>query len=178
MIIDIAALILLAIALYKGFTKGLIVALFSFLALLVGLAAALKLSALVAEYLGTNTNVSGKWLPVLAFLLVFIAAVLLVRLGAKAIEAAFKMAMLGWLNRLGGILFFSLLYLFAFSIILFYAQKIPLIKPETAAASVFYPYLAPLAPKIIQGMATVLPFLKDMFAELSEFFDGVAHKAG
>src|SRR5690349_8193204 len=110
--IDIIVLGLLLLALFKGLRKGLVLAVFSFLAFVIGLAAALKLSALVAVYLGENTNVSGRWLPVLAFVLVFGVVLLLVRLGAKLVEGGLQLVLLGWLNRVGGVLFFALLYLF------------------------------------------------------------------
>jgi membrane protein required for colicin V production len=177
MIIDIIVLILLALAIYRGFTKGLVVALFSFLAFLVGLAAALKLSALVAVYLSETTNISQRWLPVLAFVIVFFVVVLLVRLGAKAIEGVLRIAMLGWLNRLGGIIFFAMLYLMIFSVILFYSSKVNIIKPETSAASVSYSYIQPLGPAMVESLGIVLPFFKNMFAELEGFFSGLSQKA-
>src|SRR5512138_3717427 len=99
MFIDFIAIALLVLSIIKGFQKGLVVAIFSLLAFIIGLAAALKLSAVVAEYLRANTNISQKWLPILAFAIVFLAVVLLVRLGAKAIEGGLKLAMLGWLNK-------------------------------------------------------------------------------
>lgn len=76
MLIDVVFLIMLVFAVFKGLRNGLIVGLFSFLAIFVGLAAALKLSTLVAAYLGTQTSVSERWLPFLAFAIVFIGAVL------------------------------------------------------------------------------------------------------
>ena len=94
MVIDIIVLLLLVLAIFKGYTKGLVVAVFSFLAFIIGLAAALKLSTLVADYLGTATSISSRWLPFLAFTLVFIAVILLVRLGAKLIEGSLRLAML------------------------------------------------------------------------------------
>ncbi len=177
MIIDVIVLILLALAIYRGFTKGLVVALFSFLAFMIGLAAALKLSALVAGYLSESTNISQRWLPVLAFIIVFFVVVLLVRLGAKAIEGILRIAMLGWMNRLGGILFFVLLYLMVFSVILFYGREINLIKPETVSASVSYAYIQPLGPAMVEGLGVVLPFFKNMFTELEGFFSDLSQKA-
>ena len=174
MIIDVIILILLVLALFKGFRNGLVVAIFSFLAFVIGLAAAMKLSAVVAGYIGANITVSKRWLPILAFAVVFFLVVFLVRLGAKAIEGVLKIAMLGWLNKLGGILFYFLLYLFIFSILLFYAQQLNLIKPATINASVTYPWLQPLAPKVISGLGFILPFFKDMFAQLEKFFEGVS----
>lgn len=174
MLIDLIALGLLAMALFKGFRKGLIVAVFSFVAFVVGLAAALKLSAAAAAYLGAAVSVSQRWLPVLAFTLVFLLVALLVRLGARLLEGAVKMAMLGWLNRLGGIFFYILIYGFIFSILLFYATELHLVRAETAAASVVYPVLQPLAPKIIGWLGVILPFFRDLFGQLLHFFEGAA----
>jgi membrane protein required for colicin V production len=174
MFIDIVVAVLLIIAIYKGFTKGLVVGVFSFVAFIIGLAAALKLSAVVASYLGENISVSQKWLPVIAFFLVFFVVVLLVRLGAKAIEGVMRLAMLGWLNRIGGIIFFSLLYLFILSIILFYASNLHLLGEKTIKGSVTYSWLRPMAPGIIEAAGKLLPFLKNMFADLSAFFGSVA----
>ena len=119
MFIDFIAIGIIILSIIKGFRNGLVVAIFSLLAFIIGLAAAIKLSAVVAEYLGTNTNISQRWLPILAFAIVFFVVVLLVRLGAKAIEGGLRMAMLGWLNKLGGIVFylllFSLYYLLCFN---------------------------------------------------------------
>src|SRR5690349_5475773 len=107
--IDLICLGLLVLALFKGLKKGLVLAVFSFLAFVIGLAASLKLSAVVAAYLGASTNVSARWLPVLAFALVFVGVLLLVRLGARLIEGALQVVLLGWANKLGGVLFYALL---------------------------------------------------------------------
>src|SRR6478672_12499601 len=107
--IDFVLVILLIVAIFKGLRNGFVLAIFSFLAFVIGLAAALKLSTVVAGYLDTNTNVSHRWLPVLAFAIVFLIVVFLVKLSAKAIEGALKIVMLGWLNKLGGVLFYALL---------------------------------------------------------------------
>lgn len=176
MLIDIIALGLLVLALFKGLRNGLVLALFSLIAFVIGLAAALKLSATVADYLGENTAISGKWLPVLAFTLVFIGVILLVRLGAKLIEGALRLVMLGWLNRIGGVLFYGLLYLFIYSVLLFYAYQLELIKPQTVSTSITFGYIYPVAPEVLRGMGKVLPFLRDTFSDLETFFDHIAQK--
>lgn len=173
-IIDIIVFALIFIGVIKGMRNGLVLGIFSVLAFIVGLAAAIKLSAVVAEQLEASTNLSQRWLPVLAFALVFVLVVFLVRLGAKLIEGAMKMAMLGWLNKLGGIILYVLLYLLIFSVLLFYAEQLNLIKPATAEVSLTYPIIYPMAPEVIGALGTVLPFFRDMFAELEAFFDGLA----
>jgi membrane protein required for colicin V production len=176
MFLDIVVVVLLVLALVKGLRKGLILGIFSFLAFIIGLAAALKLSSVAAAYLGQNTAVSARWLPVLAFVLVFVGVAFLVHLGAKALEGVLQLAMLGWLNKIGGVILFSLLYLFILSILLFYVERLDLIKTSTTEASITYPLLHHLGPEVIDGLGIILPLFKNMFASLGQFFEGVPAK--
>ena len=173
--IDILFAVIICVAIFKGYRKGLIIAVFSILAFIVGLAAALKLSAAVAAYLQHNISLSGKWLPFISFTLVFIGVVFLVRMGAKLIESTFEMAMLGWINRIGGVLLFAVLYLLIFSVFLFYTDKVHLFEQETLQASKTYPFLQPWGPKIIEGFGKYLPVFKDMFTELSNYFASLSN---
>ena len=174
MLIDIIFAFLIFFACIRGFNKGLIVALFSIIAFIVGLAAALKLSAIVAAKL--STGVSGKWLPVLSFILVFIFVAMLVSAGASIIQKTFELAMLGWVNRIAGMLFFILLYSIIYSIFLFYAVQLRMIKDATVSASIVYPYIQPLGLQIMNKIGTVIPFFKDIFDQLEHFFGKVADK--
>jgi membrane protein required for colicin V production len=176
MIIDLIAAGLFILAIFKGIRNGFVLAVFSFIAFFIGLAAALKLSSLVAGYLGNSTNISQRWLPVLAFTIVFIGVIILVRLGAKALEGVLRAVMLGWLNKLAGVLLYSLVYLFIFSVLVFYAEKLSLLKPRTTEASVTYSFIQPLGPKFMDALGYVLPFFKNMFGQLESFFDGIAKK--
>lgn len=176
MMIDLIYAILLVLATIKGFQRGLIVGLFSFVALVVGLAAALKLSTIVAGYLGDTVNISAEWLPFISFLAVFIGVVLLIRLGAKAIESAIEVVMLGWLNRIGGILLYIAMYTLVYSVLLFYAGKMDLIQSETIEKSVTYTWIEPLGPKVIGAIGSIIPWFKDLFGELTAFFEKLSHE--
>jgi membrane protein required for colicin V production len=177
MIIDIICVILLVLAVIRGYQRGLIVGIFALLAIIIGLAAAMKLSIVVAGYLGDTINISDRWLPVISFAVVFIGVILLVRLGANAIEKAVQAITLGWLNRLGGIVLYVVIYITAFSVILFYLEMLGLIRSETISKSATYSLIQPWGPKAIDAMGVVLPFFRDMFTELQEFFEGVADRS-
>ena len=178
MLIDIIFAVCMVIAILKGFQKGLVVAIFSIVAFIIGLAAALKLSTVVAGYLKDSISVSAKWLPFISFVLVFLGVILLVRMGAKMIEKTLQVAMLGWVNRLGGIIFYAVLYLLILSIFLFYAQKLQLLQPSTIQSSLTYSFVQPWGPKVINGIGNFIPFFKDMFADLEAFFTGISNKIG
>jgi membrane protein required for colicin V production len=176
MIIDLIFAVLMVLAVIHGYRRGLIVAVFSFIAIIVGLAAAIKLSTAVAKHLGQAVKISDRWLPVISFILVFIVVILLIRLGAKAIQRITETVMLGWANKLGGIILYAAIYTTVFSILLFYAAQMKMIKSETIQASVTYPFIQPWGPKAIDGLGAVIPFFKDMFTDLEQFFSGVSQK--
>ena len=176
MLIDIAFLITIIIAVFKGFSKGLVVGIFSFIAFIIGLAAALKLSAVVAHHFESSAGMAAKWLPVISFAFVFIVVVLLVNIGARIIRKTISIAMLGWLDKIGGVLFYICIYTIIFSVILFLAERTFLIKPETVSASCVHDYVASWGPKVINNLGKIIPVFKDLFKQLQSFFETLGHK--
>ena len=174
MIIDNVFIVLLIIAFLKGAKKGLIQSLFTFLAFFVGLAAAIKLSAVVANHLSHQTTLGSKWIPFISFILVFAVVVILVRALGKFVEKANEMVMMGWINKIGGVLLYLFLYGIIYSILLFYLKNLGILKPTTIQASKFYPYLSPLAPDAINILGNIIPFFKDVFVELERYFGVVS----
>ncbi len=177
MLIDLAYLVLLVLAVVKGYSKGFVIAVFSFLAIFVGLAAALKLSATVAVWLGKSINVGERLLPVLAFVIILVAVAIVTRIVAKLIEKTLQLAMLGLLNRLGGIILYVLLYTIVFSIVLFYINKLDLINENTIVESHTFPFIQPWGPKAINAFADLLPWFKNMFLQLENFFAKAIEKS-
>ena len=176
MAIDILVAFALVLAVIKGIQKGFIVAVFSVLAFIVGIAAALKLSASVANWLDGATNIGAKWLPFISFVLVFIAVVLLVRMGAKFIESAVQLALMGWVNKLLGVVLYAVLYSIIVSVFLFYAQQLNLFADATMNQSVTWPYIRPWAPVVIAKIGDVVPLFKNLFVQLGDFFEKVNHQ--
>lgn len=168
--IDILFFILMVFAVFKGYRNGFVVAVFSFLAVIIGLAAAMKLSALVAGWLKDATNISAAWLPFLSFMLVMVGVIVLVRLGARMIQSALQMMMLGLLNRLAGILLYAALYTTVLSVLIFYALKMQLLRPETVASSQTYAFIQPWGPRAIELFGVIIPWFRGMFSQLSAFF--------
>ncbi len=176
MILDIICAVIVILAVFRGLSQGLIVGLFSFVAIIIGLAAALKLSAAVAGYIGKAVKVSDEWLPLISFIVVFIIVVLLIRMGARALQNAVEVVMLGWLNRLGGAVFFVAIYLTVYSILLFYAVQMKWVPQSAIDTSVTYAYIQPIGPKVINAFGSLLPFFRDMFEQLQQFFGTVAEQ--
>lgn len=161
----------LIVAVIKGASKGIILALFSFVGWFIGLAAALKLSSSVAAYLQTHTSWDGRWLPILSFILVFVIVALMVQWAGKALEGVLKLAMLGWINKLGGALLYAGMITLVFSVLLFYIDQMQLASNATLQNSRVYNATAGLAPVILDGIGSIIPAAKNMFQQLEDFFD-------
>ena len=82
--------------------------------------------------------------------------------------------MLGWLNRLGGVVFYVLIYFFIYSILLFYASQVGLLRPSVTESSTAFRIIGPLAPGIMDFLGILFPFLKNVFEQLLEFFQNLS----
>lgn len=178
MAIDIIFLIILAMAVFKGFSRGFIVAIFSFLAIITGLAAAIKFSVLVSAWLQGNTNMGAQWLPFISFAAVMIVVIILVKLIANILQKSIELVLLGWLNKLGGIVLYALLYSMVYSVILFYATQMNILKPDTIQSSQTYALIEPWGLKVVEMIGGIIPVFKDMFQNLENFFSSIAQKNG
>lgn len=176
MLIDLLVTLFIVMAIIKGYRKGLVLAVFSIIAFILGLAAALKLSAVAGNYLRDSLNISAKWLPFIAFLVVFFTVVVLVRMGGKLIEKSLELVLLGWLNRIGGMILYTALYIIILSIFIFYAEKLQLLKPATIQSSQTYNFIQPWGPAVMNCFGKFIPVFKDMFTELGDFFDTISNK--
>jgi membrane protein required for colicin V production len=170
-LIDIVTFLVLALAVFKGIRNGLVMAVFSFIALFLGVLAALKLSATTAIWLEDTVQVSARWLPLLSFLLVFIVVVILVNMIGKLLEKTTEWAFLGWANKAGGIVFYAVIYLLIWSLFIFYLDKLSLISQEAMESSVTYPIIAPWGPDAVDWIASVIPVFKDIMTEIGGFLE-------
>jgi membrane protein required for colicin V production len=174
MIIDILFAIVLLLAVFKGWKKGLIVGVFSLLALIAGAAAALKLSASFAIYMQKETGHPSPMWPVVTFILIFIVVAVLVHLIARLLEKTLQLAMLGWANRLCGILLYGVAYIILFSIGLWFANQLYLIPPTLKSQSHIYPWASKIAPEVIDHAGKLAPWFKDSFHQLEHFFQSIS----
>jgi membrane protein required for colicin V production len=172
--IDIVWLMLMAIAASKGFKNGLILSLFSVAGLIIALAAALKLSVVVSDYIREAFQMPLFWLPIFSFIIVFIGVAALVRLLSGMLSKLMEVVLLGWLNKLGGFLLFAIVYTLIFSVFLFYADKTVHFSTEIKEKSYVYSYIAPWGTWTMDKIGIVLPWFKNVFTDLETFFSKMA----
>ena len=176
MVLDIIFLGLMVSAAIKGFHRGLVMAVFSLLAFVIGLAAALKLSATVAGMLQDSTGQASRWWPFVAFLVVMLAVGAVVRLAGRMLEKTLEFAMLGWVNSVGGFLVFAVLHTLLYSIVLFFGNKMHLIPASVRDASLVLPWIEPWGAWTIDLIGQLLPSMRGVFDDLQGFFGDVDTK--
>lgn len=103
--VDILIIIPLIYAAYKGFKHGLIIEIFTLLALFVGIYAGIHFSDFTAKWLRESFSWESDYLPVIAFTLTFLAVGAMVYFAGKMIEQAAKVTNLTPANKFFGILF-------------------------------------------------------------------------
>ena len=103
-VLDILILIPIAFGIWRGFKKGFIIELFTFLALFIGLYAGIHFSDGVASFLREQFSITSEYLPTIAFTITFLFIGAMVYFAGVAIEKAMKVVSLSLPNRLFGAL--------------------------------------------------------------------------
>ncbi len=103
--IDLVLGILLIIAAIQGFRNGFIVEVASLAALVLGIWGAIKFSDWTAGFIADTMNYHSKNLTTIAFVITFIAIVVLIHILGKVLDSVVRAIALGFLNRLAGIIF-------------------------------------------------------------------------
>ena len=103
--IDIIIAIPIVLALIRGGRKGFVMEATSLVALFLGLYAGLNGSGYAAERLHKELKVSAEFLDITAFIVTFIAVVIIVHLIGKTVEKLVDMTALSGMDRVAGVVF-------------------------------------------------------------------------
>jgi len=151
--IDIVLVLLLVFSAIGGFRKGLIVELASLAALILGIWGAIQFSDITSEFLVENFNLETNYLNIISFIVTFIVIVILVHIVGNVVQKLVETVMLGFVNKLAGLIFGIIKAALILSIILLVFEEIDEdmnILPEKAKTeSRMYEPIRSLAPSIL-----------------------------
>jgi len=173
MVLDAVGIILIILFFIRGYRKGLIVAAFAIIAILLGIICSLKLSQAFASFLLEKGIVTSGWAQIVSYIVLFIGVVWLVRAGGKLIEKTVEAVWLGLFNNLAGGVIYSLMAIIVWSCCLWLGNQAHIFSPETIASSKTFPWFSPVAPWVFGHVGDLMPFAKNIFTELQHFFDKV-----
>ena len=165
--IDVLIFIPLAYAGYKGFKRGLIIEVFTLLALLVGLYAGIHFSDFCAEFLKNTFSWNSKYLSVLTFTLIFLAVGAMVYFAGKTIEQVVKVVKLTPLNKFFGVFFAVLKMAYFLSVLVVLAESFDekgnFFPAEKKEGSLLYKPVKSISTTTIPGLKESTIFLENAF---------------
>ncbi|MDR3367149.1 MAG: CvpA family protein [Prevotellaceae bacterium] len=151
-IFDIVFALLFCVAVYSGFRQGFIMQVAALLSIVLGVYFAVKFSAILAKWI-TGFGVGTQAVAIISFALIFIVVLLLARLVAHLAQRIVRLAMLGWLNRLLGVIFSLVKTALIISITLFIINTIDrelrFMPSQQVGKSKLYAPLSALAPWVL-----------------------------
>ena len=158
-ILDIILLICFVPAIIQGLRKGFIAQAVSIISIVVGIWASARFANIVTAWIGQYITASEQVLKLVAFALILIAVFLVLAALGKMLEGVFRLVMLGWLNKLLGVVFALLktvlivgLLIIAFTSV---NDTFKFVQESVLNESVLYPPLKKLA-------FEVFPYLKEI----------------
>ena len=158
--LDIILLICFIPGIIRGISKGFLEQALSLVGIVLSVWAAFKFSALVCDWLKPYLSLSETTLNVVAFALILVAVCLVVLIVAKLLTKVLEMSMLGWLDKILGLVFALVVnaLLLGVFIILFDTLnlKFGFVKPEVLDGSIVYTTLRDFC-------YLVFPYLKAFF---------------
>ena len=167
MVLDVCCILFLVLAMYKGITRGFIRALLSLFAFVIGWILASLFAGKVGVYLQEHGMQDNKWVPLLSFLMVMIATFIVIHLIGKALDKMTEMLMMGWMNKLAGVLLYVLLYTLLMSTLIYFSEKIHLLEKKDMEKSLTYPYMSKWAPVIWEKIGEIVPYIKEIPNQLN-----------
>ncbi len=170
MIIDTVYGIVLCLGLIRGFMRGLVLSVFSFLAFFLGIAGALKFSHFAAAYMEHAWDISSKYTPILAFLAVFVLIIIFVHIISRVIQKFLEFAQINFANKIAGSLLLGFVYTFIISTLLWLADQAGWLSEAMIDSSRSYAFISPIAPVTIKYSIAYFPFFEDMLAALEKYF--------
>lgn len=157
--LDIIILICFIPAIIRGLQKGFIEQAVALVSLILGAWLAFRFSSIVSDWLHPYIDVSETVLNVISYAVIIITVVVLLFLLGRLLTGIVKLVLLGWLDRLLGLVFaiMKTALIVGLAVVLFDTLnlKFEFVKPEVLDASVLYTPVKDLA-------YAIFPFLKEL----------------
>ncbi len=160
-ILDIVLLVCLIPAVIQGLRKGFIAQAVAIISLVLGGWLAYHFSSALTKWLGQWIEVTGPAMDIISFIIIFAVVITGLFLLGKILEASVKIILLGWLNKLLGLVFALVKFALVIGllIILFDSlnSKFELVSDAYLDSSFMYSGFRKLT-------YSVFPYLKSLFA--------------
>lgn len=171
-ILDLLLLIPIISGAIGGFRKGFIIGVISLLALVLGVFGGFYFLNWGVSLLVTEFGLTGKMLPILAFIVIFIGIIIIVNFIGKLLKKFIQMILLGGIDKLAGALVGAFMWVFLVSSLIWVASVFKMSFPsDWQEGSLTYNYIKPVAPAVAGMLDGIIPAVSDIFEGLSELIE-------
>jgi membrane protein required for colicin V production len=164
--IDILSGTILIIAILQGYRHGLIKAIISFFSLFIGLIVAFQFAGYISNLLKEHTKIGSQWLPFIAFLVVLIGVMILLKMVTGILQQSAEWLMLGWLNKLLGMILYALIYGTILSAVLYFMILLGVVEKASVKDSFSFSYLESWWPYFMKKLSLWIPSIKSSLSSL------------
>lgn len=156
----------MALGAWGGYKEGFLMEVVSLFAIVLGVFLGFKLMGVAMILLEEKFNADGETLPYLAFIVVFVAVVLLVRMLGSLVKNSLDKSFLGAADQALGATLGAFRSLFMVSVGLWILDSLKMgPRASWTDGSWLYPFTARLAPAVADWAGQFLPFFKEIFRE-------------
>jgi membrane protein required for colicin V production len=150
--IDIIIIIILGIAMIRGFMNGFVREVASLAALIIGIWGAIRFSSFTAAKLYDYFDMTGKYVGIISFIITFLLIVVIIHFIGLLVDKLMKAVALGFINKLLGIAFGLLKSVLIMSVIFMVLNAInqhrQFLPKEKIEQSMLYNPISDIAPAI------------------------------
>lgn len=168
--LDYILLLALGFGAFRGGMKGFAVALTSLLSLYVAVIVAFKAMHIATSWLQVQFGWDTPWMPFIGFLSVFLLIFVGILLLGRSLDRLFKVASLGWFNRLAGALFGAFQMLLVAGTLLWLVNQVQLIEPEVKHSSKLFPFVNKTVSESWAWIGSIWPAVGDWMGQIDEQF--------
>ena len=162
-IVDIILLICFIPALISGLRKGLIAQLVAIISIFAGIWVSFEFASIISQWLSQYIEAPENVLQIIAFALIMVGVFVTLGIIGKMLEGILNLVMLGWANKLLGVVFSFVKCALVTGLLIMVFNSIntslDLVSAETLSESVLYTPLKDFAD-------SVFPYIKEMISNI------------
>ncbi len=160
--VDIFFLICFIPAVIGGLMNGLVRQVASLVALILGIWAGWHFSSLVAQGIQMFIKDNDSLVNIISFAIVFIVVLILVNMIGRGLSKIVQLALLGWLDKLLGVIFGIVKYAFVLSVLIYFINSLndiySFIPDDLFSGSRLFPILEKIAPSVFPYLEKISLF--------------------
>lgn len=174
MILDIIFSIILVLAFFSGYKKGIIFMAAFLVGICLGVFASLQFSVVITHFLNQNFNISQTWLPFISLVLSFSIIFLVVKYLSEGLKKLLETIHLNSLNKVLGGAIGAAIAFGLISVGFWHLTEAGIITQNAYQDSRFYGICMQFAPNFIEIGSKILPFFNKLLDSVTNTFQQVS----